>query len=555
MVNRLGRAGSVVALILICLTLFFFRLGERSLRNPDEGRYAEIAREMTVSNDWLVPTLYGMDYLSKPILFYWFIAFSFKLLGFSEFAARFVPALFGLLGVLATYFFVDRYFGKEKAFFTSLILATNFFYLEISRYLLIDVVFAFFLLGVFYSAYLALENRRQTYLLLFYGFLALAILTKGLAGVAIPAFALLLYFIFSRKLRTGIVRLLSVKGILLFLAIVLPWFVAISVHEPEFFKFFFWHEHVSRYLSKSFEHQEPWYFYLTLLPLVFFPWSLFASPLKTVLKPKADEPGNPAFYLQAVIAGTLLFYSLSRSKLATYLVPVMPLGSILLGDAWVTWMGKKEAAVKLRKSDLLTFILAGLFILSASFVLVSPLFGLGFPRRIPEEVRFYLFLGLVLLIVESAVLIVCIARDRRKLLFYSLIVFLSLASVPLAFTTESVNKNYTTKHFAGILKPRLANGDKVFVYSQPGAFYDLAFYLDRPVKLVGLEGELALNAGDHEVEDAVVTPDEWKRLVRSQRVYSLMRKSDYDALEDAVKKHLTILAQDRRKVLLESRPS
>ncbi len=547
----------LITVVILSGFLFFFRLGGRSLRNPDEGRYAEIAREMAVSGDWLEPTLYGTDYLRKPVLFYWLLASSFKLFGQNEFSARLVPALFGLLGVLAAYFFAARYFGKKKALFTSLLLMTNLFYLEISRYLVIDAVFSFFLVCVFYLAYLVLEERRQTTLLLLYGFLGLAFLTKGVAGVAIPATALLIYFILTRSLKTGVLRLLSVKGVLLFLAITLPWFVAISIHEPEFFNFFFWHEHLARYLSKAFEHQEPLYFYLVLLPLVFFPWSLFAGPLKTALRPKGDEPKNPRFYLQAVSLGILIFYSLSRSKLVTYLMPIVPLGAILLGDAWISWVEKDEEGTKLGKSNLLTIILAGLFIFSACFVIISPLFGLDFPRRIPEEIRFYVFSGLVLLVIESAVLIICILRSQRKALFYSLIAFLSLTSILIPFLMEPVNKNYTTKHFAQVLKPKLTSGDKVFIYGQPGSFYDFAFYLNRPVKLVGLEGELEFNMedyklGEEDVRRAVFMPDEWKRLIMREKVYCLMRKSDYLELEASLKARLEILIEDGRKVLAES---
>ena len=96
-------------LIVLCVSsfLFFFRLGERPLRNPDEGRYAEIAKEMVERHDWVEPRLYGVDYLKKPVLFYWLIALSFQCFGFTEWAARLVPAFFGVLGVLITFLFAN----------------------------------------------------------------------------------------------------------------------------------------------------------------------------------------------------------------------------------------------------------------------------------------------------------------------------------------------------------------------------------------------------------------------------------------------------------------
>ncbi len=485
----------IAALILLSAFLFFFRIGERSFRNPDEGRYAEIAREMVVSNNWIEPTLYGVDYLRKPALFYWLLAFSFKVFGQNEFAARLVPVIFGLFGILATYFFAKRYFGKEKAFFAALILATNFFYIAVSRYLLIDAVFAFFLICAFYLAYLALEEQRPIYGMALYGSLALAFLTKGVAGIAIPAFVILIYLALVRQLKVGIAKLLSVKGIFIFLAVALPWFIAVSIHQPDFLGFFFWHEHISRYFSANFEHQEPWFFYLMFLPLVFFPWSLFVSPIKSALRPMANEAKNPGLYLQVIFFGTLLFYSISKSKLLTYLLPLIPLGAILIGGACMDWIEKKDPA----------------------------------------------------------------AKSRRKFLFYAAIIFLSVVSILVIFVMESLNSNYTTKHFAQGLKPGLTDGDKVFIYGQPSGLYDFAFYLNRPVKLVGLEGELEFNRADYrlgkgEIRQAVIMPDEWKQLVKKEKIYCLMRRSDYHELEDAVRLHLNVLMQDDRKVLLESTP-
>ena len=113
----------------LSLLLFFFRLGDRSFRNPDEGRYAEIAKEMVQSGNWVQPRLYGIDYLRKPILFYWLVAASFKVFGFSEWGARLVPALFGIFGVATTFFFTRRILDLKTAFYAAMILATNVLYL------------------------------------------------------------------------------------------------------------------------------------------------------------------------------------------------------------------------------------------------------------------------------------------------------------------------------------------------------------------------------------------------------------------------------------------
>lgn len=482
MTGTSARDNRIFWVLLLAFSLLFFRLGDRSFRNPDEGRYAEIAREMVISGDWREPTLFGVDYLKKPVLFYWLVAASFKCFGFHEWAARTVPALFALFGILSAYLFTRRYIGKDEAFVAALILAANPLYVTVSRLLLIDAVFSFFLTGAFFWAYAALEKKSPLRICLFYTFLAFGFLAKGVIAVAIPFFVLTVYLLLTNQIKKGIWRFLSPTGVLLFALITLPWFIAISFHEPEFFNIFFWREHVSRLVSKSFEHQEPWHYYWLLLPVVFLPWTVIWPPLRRLRTQRTA--GDPRFFLLTALFGTVLFYSISRSKLVTYLLPVLPLGSILLGDAWAGWMREKGSRRR---------VLAGC-------------------------------LGL-----------------------------LCAVSVIVLFVMERNNANYTTRHFASALKPRLSPQDKIFVYGTPGAFYDFPFYLDRLVKVViGAEGELVQDPDEDEVKEAMITPDEWKRLASSERIYCLMRRSDYEDLDPFIKKNSQILLQDPRKVLLET---
>ena len=473
------------------LFLFFFRLGDRSFRNPDEGRYAEIAREMVISNHWVEPKLYGIDYLSKPPLFYWLLAASFRIFGFNEWAARAVPATFGFLGVLMTYFFTRRYFGKQAAIFAGLILATNFWYVQVSRYLVIDAVFSFFLTACLFSFYAFLRDDRREFLFLFYIFSALAFLCKGIAGVALPGVVVVAYFLILRRWKEPIPRSISPGGMLLFLLIAFPWFFAITLRKPWFPEYFLWHEHVSRYLSKSFEHQEGWYFYFVLAPLVFLPWTLCLPALRK-MRSERGFTRDRRLYFWVIFAGILLFYSVSRSKLATYLLPVLAPGAILLGDAWASW------------------------------------------TESPPDKN------------------ISIVKNR---LFYALTGVLFIASIGAPFVMERLNTNYTTKPFAKYLRPSLVHGEKVFIYGAPGALYDFSFYLNYPVKPVGLEGEFEQAAREPQTKEAMITPEAWKKLLKNEKIFCLMRKSDYEGLDGTVKKDMQMLMQDERKILVASIPS
>lgn len=492
MSSRTNKNSAVLFLAVVSLSsfLFFFKLGDRSFRNPDEGRYAAIAKEMVLRNDWVEPRLYGVDYLKKPILFYWLLALSFKIFGFSEFAARLVPALFGILGVCMTFFFAKRVFDANVAFCAALILTTNFWYLQVGRYLLIDMTFSFLVVAALYSFYLARigDRRRKVYNLLFYVSVSLAFLTKGVIGIVIPGMAVVLTMITRRQLAKLLSHMNLAMGALIFALIVLPWFVLISLKEPEFIRVFFFHEHWARFVSSQFEHQERWYYYFLAVPVLLLPWTLFVVPLIRSLSVFKDKAARaPHVFLLGSALGLVIFFSLSKSKLPTYILPCIPLFSVFLGYAW--------------------------------------------------------------------------AQSNAKKLFYTLITAMVLVSIPIAYLMEKFNADYTTKPFAEALQPRLSADDLVFVYDHPGPFYDFRFYLDHPVKLVGLEGEFRyldddLNArlAKDEKESWISREEFYEMLRQGKKLYCLIRRSDFSEMDPEILKQTLIVSQDERKILFQTKP-
>lgn len=539
-----------LALLLSCLFLFFFRLGDRSFRNPDEGRYAEIAREMVVNNDWIQPTLYGVDYLRKPALFYWLVAASFKIFGMNEFAARLVPALFGLLGVLVTYFFVRKTIGEREALFSSAFLATNIWYLQVSRYLLIDSVFSFFLIAAAYSFYCAFHGTKskKIYYALFYASLGLAFMTKGLAGVIIPAASILFYLVIIGKLKTALKEAHLVMGTGIFLLIVLPWYVAISIREPEFLHFFFIHEQFSRYTSSNFEHQQPFFYYFLALPLFLFPWIVFPSFFGKIFE-KINRPTSPFFYAFIYTLVTVLFYSVSKSKLPTYILPAIPLLSVLFGQAWAS-ENPSDKSLSARFS--LTIITINLLLSFA--VLMLPLVKPHLFAKLPVEARPAAGFMLLIFVLATSVSYVCVNRRKWSTLFIVLAIAMGCASTAMSLVLETYNSNHTTKYFAEKLKPLLKPHDRVFLFEQPGAFYDFAFYLPHPVQVVGLSGELELNRGDIDESENWTDYRTFDKLLASdKRIFCLMRKSDYQEyiLGNPIFKANTVpVAFNEKKVLV-----
>lgn len=539
----------------VTVFLFFFRLGDRSFRNPDEGRYAEIAVEMVKTGDWVEPQLYGVGYLRKPILFYWLVAASFKIFGFSEWAARFVPVGFGVLGVLITFFFTRRVFDQKTAFIASLVLATNVLYLQIGRYLLIDMVFSFFLVAALYLFYLAThEAKHKTrFYELFYLCIGLAFLTKGLAAVAIVGFVCFVYLTLTGQWTRTLREMYLGRGIVIFLAIVLPWFVQISLRRPDFLNFFFIHEHFQRYLSSHFEHQEAWYYYLWLTPVMLIPWIFFPEPLvRSLASLNENRWRNPRFFLLFCALAVVLFYSLSTSKLMTYILPALPFFSILIATGWVGW----QERVSEKSSEKLSMVMSGIFFgVSLVFLVAAPWVVPHVADRSVDKIIPFLQQMAGLLAVAGGAGFFLLRAKRVRAFFYTWIIVLSALSIVVSDAMKTMNSNYTTKAFAQFLKPRLQENDRVFIYDHPGALYDFRYYLDFPVKLVGMQGELELFKDDPRAKTVSLGHEEFLNLLTKEKgIYCLMRKSDFLGLDESVRRSLLLLKEDERKVLLVSQP-
>ncbi len=349
-------------LLALALALLFFRLGDRPFRNPDEGRYAQIAGTMAESGEWMQPRLFGIDYLRKPPLFYWLTAGSMKLFGRNEWAARAVPALFGAAAVLAAYFFSRRFFGARAAAFGALLMLANPWYLHSSRFLVIDGVFAFFVVLSLYLFYLGESPGAGRFFVHagFYLSLAMAVLAKGALGLLIPGLAIFIHMIMQRRWPRVFTGASPVCGALIFFGIAAPWFIWITRHNPEFWHVFFVREHLSRFTAENFEHREGWYFYLVLMALFFLPWIAVPGPLKLFRNKMFGDGDGPARFLALSSVATVLFLSLSKSKLASYLLPAIPPVCIVLGAAWAEWTENSARRLRLFQAFLCLMVLSAL---------------------------------------------------------------------------------------------------------------------------------------------------------------------------------------------------
>ena len=345
-----GWLRDLLSLAVIFCIPFLQYLGRLPLIDPDEGRYAEIPREMLELGDLITPTLNYVKYLEKPPLLYWLNAASIKLFGTSEFAARLPSALCGLATVLATYLIARVLYDRRTALISAIILGTSAGFVLQSRIILTDTLLTFCLttaLGAFIVA--AQQERRRGSALpwyLFYLFCALAVLAKGLIGIVFPAAIIFLYLLLSRRWKL-LAEMRLGTGLLLFLAVTVPWFVAVSLRNPEFVNFFFIHEHFERFTSTVHGRYQPVWFFLPVLLGTMLPWSFFIpGSLSRAWRERRHESGSPGLYLLIWIIVIFLFFSKSGSKLVPYILPIFPPLAILIAHRFCGLMEGRGRELK-----------------------------------------------------------------------------------------------------------------------------------------------------------------------------------------------------------------
>lgn len=331
------------ALAVFIIILWFATLAARPLFNTDEGRYAEIPREMLADGDWVIPHLNGLDYIEKPPLQYWATALSLKVFGINEFAARLYTALCALLTLIVIFVTAGELWDRQTAVRAVAVLGGMLLFLIMGQMLTLDMSLTFYMtLGM--SAFLLAQQSALSlrWMLLAWTAIGLGVLTKGVVAAAIPAAVLVLYSGMARDFSPWR-RLHWLPGLGLFLLITVPWHWLAAGRRADFLEFFFVHEHLSRFLTPSADRQEAWWFFGAVFLTGSMPWTLPALRILVLgwIKVKADEPialasasrlpdFNAPFFLWVWVVFVLGFFSLSDSKLMPYVLPAMPALALLI---------------------------------------------------------------------------------------------------------------------------------------------------------------------------------------------------------------------------------
>ena len=329
----------VLLLVAFCGFLFFDGLGAFGLIGADEPRYAQVAREMLDRSDWVTPTLQGKPWLEKPVLYYWQAMMAFRVEGVTDQAARLPAAFDAAMLVAAIYFFLRRFRpGSELdgALITASCAAVVGFARAAATDMPLAAAFAIALLA-WYAWY---ESRGNISLAAFYIFLALGTLAKGPVAPALAALIIFLFVAVKRDWR-ALPRTLWIPGIALYFAVMLPWYIAVQLRNPEFFRVFILEHNFARFSEDVYHHRQPFWFYLPVFLLAMMPWTLvlilaIAERARLIWsegkEKKAFSSAEDSWQLFLLIwmLVPILFFSASQSKLPGYILPAVPAGALLV---------------------------------------------------------------------------------------------------------------------------------------------------------------------------------------------------------------------------------
>lgn len=530
------------------LAVWFGNLEFRKLVRPDEGRYAEIPREMTAGGDWVTPRLNGIKYFEKPPLQYWATAVAYTAFGQHHWTARLWPALTGLLGVLLVGWIGGLLFGPGAGPYAALALGSSVLYTLIAHINTLDMGVTFFLTaalaGFLYAQRPEATPAQQRYGMAWaWAALGGSVLSKGLMGLAVPGGALLTYSLLARdfgvwrRLRLGL-------GLPLLLLLTVPWFVTVSLANPEFPRFFFIHEHFERFLTRAHGRYQPGWYFVPILLLGILPWLVtLLSALRQAWQDKKSG-FHPQRFLLAWVGFTFVFFSVSGSKLPSYILPLFPAAALLMGWHLTQLSGRQLSW------HALPAIAAGAVGL-ALVPQVTRLASIEVPEPLYQAYRPWLTAAALTALATGGAAFV-LARQRRCAAAVLALAAGGLGAAQLGLTGhDALSPASSAYHLAQQIRPHLKPG--IPFYSVATYEQTLPFYIERTVTLVAYRDELSFGLDQ---EPGLGLPDlaAFRRAWREQpEALALMSPQTYAQLA-AEGLPMAVVARDTRRVVVKTLP-
>jgi 4-amino-4-deoxy-L-arabinose transferase-like glycosyltransferase len=489
-----------------CAFLFFYGLGQFGLIGADEPRYAQVAREMLASHDWITPILGGRPWLEKPPLYYWQAMLAYSALGVSDLAARIPSAIDATLLILAVYLFFRRFRRGVEAD-AALITASCAGMVGYARAASMDMALAATVAIGMLAWWAWRESGKRIYLALFYLFMALGMLAKGPVAPFLAATVIVLFALGAREIRL-VVRTLWLPGIVLFCAVALPWYFLVQIRNPQFFREFILEHNLARFSSDLYHHRQPFWYYLPVTAVALVPWMVFViaavvESLRTWWSERKSKSPEPDLEMQfngfacCWLIVPVVFFSLSQSKLPGYILPAIPAGAVLLAEYLRRHLERDAAVSK-------GLALAHALVAAAPLVPAMLIAYLIAQHRLPSGRPLLLALAVATALC-LAITMTLVSRLRLRMLrFVTLIpVVLTVAAV-LKLGTVSIDQALSARPLAAEIASVETHQLPLAVYGVSREMeFGLAFYRNRPV--MRYEPGLAPPQ-----EHLLVAPSAWK---------------------------------------------
>ncbi|WP_418627165.1 ArnT family glycosyltransferase [Anaerosinus sp.] len=512
---------SIGIMIIIAAITIFSNLSGFPLLDPDEPVYAETPKEMILSNDFLSPKIYGEYWYDKPPMYYWLVAMSYQVFGINDFAARFPSAFLSLLSIIAIYFYGKKLFNHKVGIYSALILVTSIEFFYLGKAAVTDITLNFCLM-VSLFAFLS----RQYYT--FYIFAGLAVLTKGPIGLFFPGVIVFLYLVCLKKFHL-LSEMKILSGSIIFCLVALPWYIYMySLHGSAFIDSFLGFHNITRFTSPEHPSGLLWYYYLPVLLVGFFPWITLL--FQSIYKSFSDSYGkfDHLLFLNLWAVIILLFFSISKTKLVSYILPMFPALAMLVG-----WYLDKLTGRNYFGSKRSWGWIGCLLFLSATFVYGCTI---GIKEMPQAEIGFISLASTIILM--CLVTIFFLLKRNIEIAFKSQVVGMMIFSTVLVnLLFPKIAPDFTSQHVSNVFLEQYDGTSDVYIskFLRPGISFYSGIY------------------GNELVFSPKSIPD-LEKVFTNKKTYFILRDIDYDRLPQSTINQLTIINQvDNKLILVETR--
>ena len=542
---------ALLAVFVLASVLWFATLDYRHLIPTDEGRYAQMAREMMVSGDYITPRYNDYKYFEKPPLHIWASAITFQLFGLGEWQARVWSGLTGYLTILFVGFTTAQLFGRVTGYLAALILLSSPMWVVGGHFNALDMGLSAFLnlaLCALLLAQHAYEHQRpqsgRHWMWVCWLAMGLATLSKGLIGIVIPGMVLFAYIVtcFDWKILG---RLHIFSGLVIFLIVTAPWFIAVSIENPEFAHFFFIYEHFERFTATAHGRTAPFYFFLPLVLVGFLPWmpQFFQSARQTLMQYRMQS-FSASWMLWTWFAVILIFFSISRSKLPGYIMPVFPALAILAAKSIADYLeSHAHLSIGWRFQTLFFTLLA-----ITGFFFLSEVGRNGQPDEVNAYQTYTVWIVVALSCLLVFSLVASLLAKRNALLSIALFAFGFFLTATIAGTGhETLGRAVSGYDLAQKVKSQIPSDAKI--YSVRLLDHTVPFYLERNTIMVEFTDELTFGA-KQEPQKWIPTLNEFV-IVWNQdpNAFALMSPGQYEELK-TIGLPMEELGRDSRRVVV-----